>query len=275
MAENASDKIAEIFQFQISQDLKLSGVAAKFTLQPFDQVFIRRSPGYEAQALVKVEGEVAFTGNYSIATKNERISDLVKRAGGLTPEAYPKGARLVRQLRVDEKQRKEALKAIMASSKDSVKIKDISISNETAIGINLDKILANPHSNMDIIVQEGDVLMVPKELQTVRLSGAVLYPVTVRYDQSYRFRSYISRSGGFASEAKKSKSYVIYANGSIDQTRKIFFFNKFPRIEPGAEIIVPKKSERKGLSAGEAVGISSALASFSLIIITIINTIKW
>ena len=274
MAENSSDKIAEIFQFQISQDLKLTGDASKFTLQPFDQIFIRRSPGYETQALVKLEGEVAFTGSYSIATKTEHISDLIKRAGGLTPEAYPRGARLVRQLPVDEK-RTAALKAIIASSKDSVKIKDIYTSNETAIGIELDRILANPHSNLDIIMQEGDVLKVPKQLQTVRLSGAVIYPVTVRYDKSYRFRSYISRSGGFAQEAKKSKSYVIYANGSIDQTRKIFFFNKYPRIGPGAEIIVPKKTERKGMSTGEVVGISSAMASMSLIIITIVNTIKW
>jgi protein involved in polysaccharide export with SLBB domain len=135
--------------------------------------------------------------------------------------------------------------------------------------------MVNSHSDMDIIVQEGDVLKVPKQLQTVRLSGAVLYPVTVRFDHSYRFRSYISRAGGFATEAQKGKSYVIYANGSIDQTRKIFFFNRFPRIEPGAEIIVPKKTERKGMSTGEVVGISSALASFSLIVITIINTIKW
>lgn len=274
MAENASDKIAEIFQFQINQDLKLTPEVSKFTLQPFDQIFIRRSPGYETQALVKVDGEVAFAGHYSISTKNERISDLIKRAGGLTPEAYPKGARLVRKLPVDEKQRMEALKAIIASSKDTVKIKDISMSNETAIGINLDKILANPLTDLDIILQEGDVLKVPKQLQTVRLSGSVLYPVTVRYDKSFRFKSYISRAGGFATEAKKSKSYVIYANGSIDQTRKIFFFNSYPRIEPGAEIIVPKKPERKGMSTAEVVGISSAMASFSLIVVTIIKTIK-
>ena len=273
MAENTSAQVAEIYQFQISQDLKLTEAASKFTLKPFDQVFIRRSPGYMTQALVKVEGEVAFPGSYSIANKTERVSDLVKRAGGLTPEAYIKGARLVRKLPVDEQMRTKALKRLRAQLKDSVKI-DYTQENESAIGINLDEILANPQSAYDLFLQEGDLLKIPKELQTVRLSGEVLYPVIVRFKTGKGLKSYVSSAGGFGPEAKKSMTYIIYANGSIDRTHKVLFFNSFPKVEPGAEIVVPRKPERKGLTTGEAVGISSALATMGLVIVSLINALK-
>ena len=273
-AENTSNQVAEIYQFQISQDLKLTSEASKFTLHPFDQVFIRRSPGYMVQSLVKVEGEVAFPGAYSISSKMERISDIVKRAGGLTPEAYLKGARLVRKLPAGViKERIKALKMIKALSKDSLKF-SVEIDSLTAIGIDMPKIMANPGSSYDLLLQENDVLQISKELQTVRLSGQVLTQALVRFDKSYSFKGYVSRAGGFAPEAKKSKSYIIYANGMIDRTHKILFFNSYPKVEPGAEIVVPKKAERKGLSTGEAVGISSALATMGLVIVSLINAMK-
>jgi protein involved in polysaccharide export with SLBB domain len=284
MAENTSNQVAEIYQFQINQDLKLSDSAARFTLKPFDQVFIRRSPGYQEQAIVKVEGEVAFPGKYSLSNKMERISDLIKRAGGLTPEAYPKGARLTRRLPDDEQQRTKALKRIREQMmRDQLKkgnqIKDsllssLTITGDSSIGINLDKILANPKSQYDLILQKRDVLIIPKELQTVRVSGEVLYPITVRFDKKRRFKGYISSSGGFSSNAKRSKSYVIYANGSVEQTSKFLFFNNYPKLEPGAEIVVPLKPERRGMSAGEAASLGSAIASLALIIVTIINSTK-
>jgi len=224
------------------------------------------------QALVKVEGEVAFPGEYSIANKSERISDLVKRAGGLTPEAYVKGARLVRKLPVDEQMRAKALKRLKEQLNDSIKI-DFTPENESAIGINLDKILANPQSSYDLYLQKGDVLNVPKELQTVRLSGEVLYPVVVRYKSGKKVKSYISSAGGFGPESKKGMTYVIYANGSIDRTHKILFFNSFPRVEPGAEIVVPRKPEKKGLTAAETLSVGSMAASMGLIIVTLIKAI--
>jgi protein involved in polysaccharide export with SLBB domain len=272
MAETTSNQVAEIYQFQISQDLKLTDAAAKFTLQPFDQVFIRRSPGYAAQALVNVEGEVAFPGLYSIANKSERISDLVKRAGGLTPEAYVKGARLVRKLPVDEQMRKMALNRLKSQLRDTAKFEFMD-DNQSAIGIDLDKILANPQTSYDLFIQEGDLLKIPKELQTVRLSGEVLYPVVARYDES-RLKGYISKAGGFSPLAIKSKTYVIYANGSIDRTSKILFFNHYPKIEPGAEIVVPQKPARRALSAAETIGLGSMFASMALVIVTVINSIK-
>ena len=271
MAENSSNQVAEIYQFQISQDLKLTNVASKFTLQPFDQIFVRRSPGYMIQALVRVEGEVAFPGSYSLASKMERISDMIKRGGGLTPEAYVKGARLVRKLPASViHEREKALQMIKALNKDSLKFR-IEIDSISAIGINLDKIMSNPGSDYDLLLQENDVLQIPKELQTVRLSGQVLTQALVRYDKSYGFKGYVSRAGGFAPEAKKSKSYIIYANGSIDRTHKILFFNSYPRVEPGAEIVVPRKPERRSISTGEAVSVASALSSMAFIIITILK----
>lgn len=272
VATSSSNQIAEVFQFPISQDLKLSDSASRFILQPFDQVFIRRSPGYEVQSLVRVEGEVAFPGSYSIAFKGERISDLVKRSGGLTAEAYPNGARLIRKLPVDARERKRALEAIRAQARDSAGF-IVELDSVSAIGINLNKIIDQPKSKYDLILEQGDILRIPKELQTVRLSGSVLSPVLVRYRNS-NFKRYISSAGGFAPDAKKSKSYIIYANGTIDRTRKFLFINNYPDVEPGAEIIVPRKPERKGLSTGEIIGITSALSSTALIIVTIFNAVK-
>ena len=274
MAENTSNQVAEIFQFQISQDLKLSTEASKFTLHPFDQVFVRRSPGYMVQSLVKVQGEIVFPGSYSIANKSERISDLVKRAGGLTSEAYVKGAKLLRKLPINViKERKRALQMIKALNKDSLKY-NIDIDSISAIGIDLAKIISHPGSSYDLLLQENDELQIPKELQTVRLSGQVLTQALVRYDKSYSFRGYISRAGGFAPEAKKSKSYIIYANGMIDRTHKILFFNSYPKVEPGAEIAVPRKPERKGLSTGEILSIGTTSASMAAGIVTIFYLIK-
>jgi protein involved in polysaccharide export with SLBB domain len=272
-AETKSNKIAEVFQFDITEDLKISNDARQFVLQPFDEVFIRRSPGYEKQTLVSMEGELLFPGKYSLIHKDERISDLINRSGGLTPDAFAKGARLIRNLPIDAKVRKKTLETIRSQSKDSLKF-IVELDTVSAIGINLDRILSAPKSKYDLILQEGDIIKVPKQLQTVRLSGQVLSPVLVRYDHSYKFRRYISNAGGFAPDAKKGKSYIIYANGTIDRTRKFFFFNSFPRVEPGAEIIVPKKAERRGMSTGETIALGTALSSMALIIVTIINATK-
>jgi protein involved in polysaccharide export with SLBB domain len=272
-AETTSNHIAELFQFQITEDLKLTNSARQFILQPFDQVFIRRSPGYEIQNIVALEGELLFPGKYTLSNKNERISSLINRAGGLTPEAFPKGARLLRKLPVDAKARQKALETIRSQNRDSVKF-IIELDSVSTIGINLDRILANPGSKYDIILQEGDIVKVPKELQTVRLSGQVLSPVLVRYDHAFGFRKYISSAGGFAPDAKKGKSYIIYANGTLDRTHKFIFFNVFPKVEAGAEIVVPKKAERKGMSAGETIALGTAVSSLALIIVTIINATK-
>jgi len=145
--------------------------------------------------------------------------------------------------------------------------------NVQAIGIDLERILAEPHSKFDLIMQEGDMLKVPKLLQTVSLSGALLHPITARFDKRYKFKDYVSNAGGFAPGARKSKAYVIYANGSVDITRRFLGIKNYPRIEPGAEIVVPMRDAKKGLSPGEIISLSSAVTSMALILVTLLNNL--
>jgi protein involved in polysaccharide export with SLBB domain len=270
----SSIKVAEIFTFQINKDLRLSDSASKFVLEPFDRIFVRRSPGYEVQVIAQVEGEVVFPGSYSISSKTERISDLVKRSGGLTNEAFPEGARLERILPFNEKERLKTLENISIQSEDSLLVNNIAKDRQQAIGIDLNKILAQPGSKYDLFVKAGDILIIPKELQTVRLSGAVLQPITVRYDKRNSFRNYIDNAGGYSEDANPSKSYVLYANGSVDRTRSIFTLKGYPKIEPGAEIIVPNKVQKQRMTSSEALSFGSAMASIALVLVTIIKTLN-
>lgn len=269
--EPENDKISEIFYFDIDKDLNISSEASGFKLEPFDQVFVRKSPGYEEAQSLSIEGEVVFPGNYILSSKTDRISDLVVRAGGLTMEAYLEGAQLMRQVEVNQERRQEILENLMTESADSLQI-DLEESKEQAIGIDLNNIMANPGSKYDLFLQENDRLIIPKELQTVRLSGALLFPITVRYDESYSFSKYIAMSGGFAGNAKKKKTYVIYANGSVDKTTSFIGIKNYPNVAPGAEIVVPQKQQKDRMTTGEIIGITSALSSMALIIVTIINS---
>ncbi len=265
-----ADNIAEIYQFSITDDLRLIDTAMGFQLQPYDIVFVRKSPGYEEQKIVSIEGEVLFPGEYTISGKDERISDIIQRAGGLTPEAYVPGARLTRTFVIDEKERLKTLKQLQSQSEDTIAI-DLDVDRQQAIGIDLREILSDPKGERDLILEDRDRIEVPKQLQTVRLTGAVLYPVTVQYKKMGSLRRYVAGAGGFAENAKRSKAYVIYANGSVDKTRNYFLFKDYPRVEPGAEIVVPEKPEREKLSTQEALGISSTITSIALVVVTIIN----
>ena len=271
-AEKSGSATAQIFTFAVSPGLKLPASASAFRLQPFDQVFVRRSPGYEKQRIVNLEGEVQFPGAYSLSDKDEKISDLIKRAGGLTDEAYFKGARLTRRLTREDKEKQKQLDELALQANDTSSLALASTAfRESAIGIDLQKILDDPGSKYDVILQDGDRLIIPKELQTVRLNGAILYHTTVRYDEGQRFRGYISEAGGFAENARPRKSYVIYPNGSVDRTRKVLFFNNYPAVEPGSEIYVPLKPERQKVSPQQAISISSAIASMALVLVTLIG----
>lgn len=272
-ADTSSSQIAQIYSFNVTKNLTISDSALKFILQPFDIISVRRSPGYQVQAMVAIQGEVNFAGNYSLSSKNERISDLIDRAGGLTRDAYIKGTRLIRALPEDEKTRQNLLKMIKTRARDSLLTETVT-SQYQAIGINLEKILSNPHSKYDITLQKGDSLIIPKELQTVRLTGALLYPITARYDKKYGFRKYIALAGGFSEIASPNRSYVIYANGTVDRTRHFLFFSSYPKIEPGAEIIVPKKPENKTkMTSQESIAIATALATLGSMIISSIYLI--
>jgi protein involved in polysaccharide export with SLBB domain len=303
-AVTTTNKVADIFYYQISKDLRLAEDGKNLTLEPFDRIFIRRSPGYEEQITAFIEGEVLFPGEYSISNKDERISDIIRRSGGLTQDAYPRGASLIRAFKTDEKERTKALQSgellrrdyigqtgmitndpmnsmnntnILNERKlevlDSLITSATEFKNEQAIGIDLEMILADPHGKYDIIIQEGDRLVVPKLLQTVSLSGELLHPITARYDKRNGFLDYVRSAGGFTSEASKSRSYVIYANGSVDITRSVFGFKNYPRIEPGAEIVVPVKQEVRRMTPGQLVSLGSALTSMALLLVTLMNSL--
>jgi len=279
-ATSKSAITAEVFQMTI--DRKLTIEAAKFVLEPFDIVTIRTAPGYETQRQVKIDGEVLYPGYYTITKKDERISDLIKRAGGLTAQAFTDGASLKRtgSFETELDKEKEQLKIqqfqkIQKNSNDSsaLNLENLTIRN-SFIGINLTRILDKPSTKQDLFLENGDILNVPKELQTVKVSGEVLSPNTVVYNKNKTFKSYVLSAGGFGQNAKKRNSYVIYANGSVRSTKKFLVFNNYPVVRTGAEIFISKNAEKRKLTAAESVGILAGLASFGAIILGVVNIIK-
>lgn len=271
---------AEIFQFDINSNLSKSTATGNFTLQPYDVVTVRKSPNYHIQEQVTVSGEALYPGKYTITSKEERISDILKRAGNITREAYPEGAVLIRV----NKERNSIQKTKVLdrltdistkSKKDTSVIDTLSLNSRVDfVGIQLDKIMKRPGSHYDLLVEDGDELKIPKTLQTVKVSGEVLYPTRVNFEKHRRARYYISQAGSFSQIAKRSKVYVIRANGLIKTTRSFVFFNHYPSVYPGSEIIVPKKNEKKGLSTQETIGIASAASSLALVMITIAQLLK-
>ncbi len=273
-------RLAITEQFDINADLSTNPSAAEYVLQPFDEVTVRRSPSYREQANVLIDGEVVYPGIYAINTQKEHISDIVRRAGGLKPEASAEGAVLLRRTfnnQEDSTFLLSKLEIFYNKVKDSIDVERTRATvnrNEQLLGIQLDEILAHPGSKYDLFLEQGDVIRVPKKLQTVQFFGEVYFPKKVRFDRGFTFRNYIRAAGGFTSQALRRRSYIVYANGEVKSTRKMLFFNSYPKVKPGAEIYVPTKPERKGMSAAAVTGLASAVASIALVIVTIINTTK-
>lgn len=270
-------QVADIFRFNVNRDLTISNDENKnFTLQPFDQVVVRRSPNYSVQTYATVVGEVILPGAYAILSKDQKISDLVNQAGGLSPYAYVEGATLVRPVRLsaDELQRKQRAINEVAdnATKSIVETETLSPNTTEAIGIDLKKILAKPGSSEDILVQEGDTLRIPKLLETVRIQGEVQLPNTVKYRAGQTFQDYISQTGGFTPRSQRRRAFIVYANGSVDRTRKFMFFNVYPRVEPGAEIVVPREAKAP-LTAQQILSSTVGIASSLLTLITTILVI--
>jgi protein involved in polysaccharide export with SLBB domain len=241
-----------------------------FYLEPYDIINVRYLKGYVSQKSVVVKGEVKYQGTYVLTNKNERISDLIKRAGGLTPFAYVKGATLVRR-KVDatDVKQEELLKNI--NKKDTI-TKNLNILEKDTgfkIGIDLNAILnkGGIGSDIDLFLEEGDELLIPSEKQTVEVRGEVLSPALVHFKSKKNLKSYINSSGGFSENAKKSKTFVIYSNGDIKAVRRFLFFKFYPKLEPGAVIFVPSKLEKKSkLSTQEILGITSGLGTIAVLI---------
>lgn len=262
---------AETFTLTLKDGLIVSG-PADFTLQPFDEVYIRHSPGYQAQQDVFVEGEVLFPGEYAIAKKGERLSDMVKKAGGLTPDAYQAGARLLRKRSEEEKKLiKESLEKLkqQESTKDTINIDITEVSDYYPVGIELAEALKKPGSDYDVILKEGDKLIIPEYDGTVRISGAVMYPNTVVFRAKSKSPHYIAQAGGYAQRARKRKVFVIYMNGTVSVAK-----GRRVDVRPGCEIIVPLKQPRKGFGIAEIMSLATSTTSMAAMVTSIINTTK-
>lgn len=267
---HSTDSIGQMFTFALKDGFVIDGEQG-FTLQPYDQVFVRRSPGYQAQQNVQVTGEVIFGGTYAMTTTEERLSDLVKKAGGATPKAYLHGAKLIRVANDEEKKRMRDVINLMNRQFGEAMMDSLGIRVEDtfSVGIDLEKAMAQPGSEYDLVLREGDVLSVPKLNNTVKVNGAVMMPNTVGYLSDKNANYYLDQAGGYALNAKKSKKFVIYMNGQVARIKG----RSKDKIEPGCEIIVPSKKNKR-INVGEILGYASSFGSLATMFATISNLIK-
>lgn len=268
------NRASSIINAEIDGDLSTG--TSIVAIMPFDVITVRRKAGYNLPETVTVSGQVQYPGPYALSNRSERVSDLLKRSGGYTPDAFPAGAYIKRYLTDEEKRKKEAAKEIQKniSIKDTVTLRDLEESSKkdyARIPIDLPSIMNNPGSIEDLVLRSNDELVIPKFDGQVKISGAVLLETQVPFNEKNNFKDYISSAGGYSGDSWIKNSYVVYANGKAATTKRFLFFKSYPRIYPGSEIIVPKKPERKGMSTGEIIGISSAMASLAGVVIAILR----
>ena len=269
-ATEAGDTLAFTYSFSLNPDFTIPQGETPFTLQPYDEVYIRRSPNYNEQQNIIIEGEVQFRGNYTLTSSNQRLSEMIKQAGGLTKRAYPEGAKLLRQMTQEEREMMETMlrTAQRNSGNDSIDVKKLLTLTTFPVAIELDKALANPGSDDDPYLREGDRIVVPRYTSTVSINGEVLYPNTVRYKAGEKADYYIDLAGGVSSSGKRSQTIIIYMNGMVAKADR----KHKPR--PGCQIVVPTKSRRRGLGLTEWLSIGTSTASIATMIATIANLIK-
>lgn len=269
-ATEAGDTLAFTYSFALNPDFTIPQGEAPFTLQPYDEVYIRRSPNYNEQQNVTIEGEVQFRGNYTLTSSNQRLSEIIKQAGGLTKRAYPEGAKLLRQMTQEEREMMETMlrTAQRNSGNDSIDVKKLLTLTTFPVAIELDKALANPGSDDDPYLREGDRIVVPRYTSTVSINGEVLYPNTVRYKAGEKADYYLDLAGGVSSTGKRSQTIIIYMNGMVAKA------DRKHKPMPGCQIVVPTKSRRRALGLTEWLSIGTSTASIATMIATIANLIK-
>jgi len=303
----SSNERTIVLKFALDKDLNFKAGISDMILQNGDQVIVRTISGYEAIRMAKVEGEVLQPGDYSITNKAERISDVINRAGGFTKYAYPLGAFLIRtekqtgvQQKLNQITKENAKKQFQgkndnkvdatmlktagittpAGGIDSIQDKfsksksvDKVFKTEGIVGINLVEIMKHPGGKEDFYLEDGDDIFVPRELQTVRVMGEVLFPTYVGYEKGKSLKSYISNAGGFTEQAQAKKVFVLYANGTAKSTRHFLGIRCYPKLQPGARIIVPEKPTeiKNPLSAGEMVGILTSITSAMVLIYSVVK----
>ncbi|MBP3511058.1 MAG: SLBB domain-containing protein [Prevotella sp.] len=269
-ATTSSDTIAHTFSFAIKDGFVIDGQPG-FVLKPYDEVYVRTSPGYFKQQNVNVEGEVLYSGTYTLSKKSQRLSEMIKQAGGVTNTAYVKGARLERKITQDERMKMEDVRKLLlaqSGEKDTLDMKKLDFGETYYVAIDLDKAMEQPGSNYDVILREGDRIIVPEYSSTVKISGDVMSPTTVAYREGKGVNYYIDQAGGWGNRAKKSRTFIVYMNGS--KARVGYGVKPLP----GCEIIVPSKEASKKMSTAEIVSIGSSTASIATMLITIANLMK-
>jgi len=304
---------SSVYKFKINKELLLNGSEGNFVLENGDQVVVRSIPGFENIRMVRLDGEVLRPGAYNIISKKEYISDVIKRSGGFTNYAYPAGAFLIRNQKFDDAQLKlnnfmmqNAKTQFEKSSSNKIdvqmleqaglkqsgsiaaidslqqKLMGVDLLNnientEGIVGINLENIMRNPHGKFDIKLEEGDIIYVPRELQTVRVMGAVYFPTYVRYDNSYSLKDYINGAGGVSNSAQRSKIFVLNPNGTSKSTRSFLGLRFYPKVMPGSQILVPQKQIdiRQKMTTGETISVMTSVTSMAAIVYSILsNTLK-
>ena len=268
-AVSAGLEVAKTFSFSLNDNYAIDGDRS-FTLEPYDIVQVRTSPAFQTPIRVTVEGEVAFQGSYTMEKKNQRLSDVIKAAGGVVDGAYIPGARLERRMTEAERARMHAVLQMArqsADGQDSIAIEKIAQSNTYTVGIHLDKALANPGSTLDIELVDGDRLIVPRFNHTVRISGDVNAPNTVSFEEGKNYKYFVKQAGGFGNRAKKSHTYIVYMNGTMAMAKEA-------KPEPGCEIVVPSKEPRDPNSTTRWLSIGTSVASLGTMFATIAHLIK-
>lgn len=269
-ATTATDTIARTFTFSLKDGFIIDGEHG-FTLQPFDEVYVRTSPGYVEQSNIKVEGEILYPGEYTLSQKDQRLSDIISQAGGFTKWAYIKGARLERTITPDERLRMQTVQKMLSiqnADGDTINVSQLDLGNTYYFAIDMEKAIKNPGSSSDVVLRKGDRIIIPQFTNSVKINGNVMYPNTVTYQKGKGVNYYVKQAGGYGNRAKKSKTYIIYMNGAVAQV------GRGVKIEPGCEIIVPSKPHGQKMTTTEVVALASGTASIATMIATIANLIK-
>ena len=269
-AKEGSSSISETFSFELKDGFVIDGQPG-FKLQPYDIVQVRRSPTYISPRNIYVEGEVQFGGALTLSTKNQRLSDAIKAVGGFTDEAYVKGARLIRSVTDDERQRAvDLMRQIRTrgSQNDTIQTSQLNLFKTYTVGINLEEAMKNPGGDQDVVLRDGDRIIVPEYNGTVKISGNVQFPNTVTYEGNKGYKYYINKAGGFGSRAKKSKTFIIYQNGTMAKV------GSGTKVEPGCEIVVPTKAKKDMSLVTQWLSIGSSITGLAAMIATIANMTK-